>query len=280
MSRVNDQPTQDHLSACGLVLLGAVHDDRLPSPEWAWHVTAGVQTPTAAVSMSVADLGSVVDAEWLRLSRQHHVLDEQDTFLIALSRSQPWERVRLSDHFRLAEHLAGDDAPAGHAEFVTMATDGSVMCGVTTEEYDVWLVVDSELLHTPSPSRAPAASPEPAPSEVDLDALQPMQVDRLFGPDRLTPPLRDGWVLLGFHRLAKRVVRLHELPDTFSETTASAWAGRHITTGGEGFELSDDQAQRIGDALGVPVDTQRLVYSLEYQTAAGKAEQSSGRRSG
>jgi hypothetical protein len=44
--------------------------------------------------------------------------------------------------------------------------------------------------------------------------------------------------------------------------------------------LSDDQALLIGDAVGVPVDTQRLVYSLEYQTAAKKAERSSGRPSG
>jgi hypothetical protein len=280
MSRVNDQPTHDLLSACGLVPLGAVHDDRLPSPEWAWHVTAGVRTPTAAVPMSAPDLGSVVDAEWLRLSRQHHVLDEQDTFLIALSRSRPWDKVRLTEHFRLAERLAGDNAPAGHAEFVTMATDGSVICGVTTEEYDVWLVVDSELLHTPPPSRAPATSPEPTPGKVDVSALQPMQIDRLFAPDSLTPPFRDGWVLLGFHRLAKRLVRLHELPDTFAETTASAWTGRHMTAGGDRLELSDDQALLIGDAVGVPVDTQRLVYSLEYQTAAKKAERSSGRPSG
>jgi hypothetical protein len=274
MSRVNDQPTPDLLSASGLIPLGAVHDDRLPSPERAWHITAGVRTPTAAVPISVADLGSAVDAEWLRLSRHHHVLDTQDTFLIALSRSRPWERVRLSDRFRLAELLTGADAPAGHAEFVTMATDGSVICGVTTEEHAIWLVVDSELLHTPPPPRAPA------PSEADLTTLQPMQIDRLFAPHSLTPPLRDGWVLLGFHRLAKRLVRLHELPDTFGGATASAWVGQHITAGGDGFELTDDQALRIGDAVGVPVDTQRLAYRLEYQTAAVKAEQGSRRRSG
>jgi len=275
MSRVNDQPTPDLLTASGLIPLGAVHDDRLPSPERAWHITAGVRTPTVAVPVSVPGLASAVDAEWLRLSRHHHVLDDHDTFLIALSRSRPWERVRLSDHSRLAELLTGADAPAGHAEFVTMATDGSVICGVTTEEHAIWLIVDSELLHTPPPPPPPQA---PAPSEADLTTLQPMQIDRLFAPHRLTPPLHDGWVLLGFHRLAKRLVRLHELPGTVTGTTASAWAGQPITAGGDGVELSDDQALLIGDAVGVPVDTPRLAYRLEYQSAAVKAEQGSGRR--
>ncbi|WP_156178919.1 hypothetical protein [Saccharothrix sp. ST-888] len=259
------------LRLCGLVPLGTVQGGQLPSPERAWHVTAGVQTPTTAVPLVGDDLSTRVDKEWLRLARLQAVIDDQGTFLIALSRSQPWTRVRLTDDVHLSEHLVGDGARAGHAEFVTMAADGSALCGVTTEEYDVWVVADTELLHASPP-------PPPDPGDVDLASMSPMQLNRLFAPDRLRPPYRDGWVLLGFHRNAHYLTRLHELPESFTDKTVTALLGSHSDVRSAMLSLTDDQAQALADSVGVPVDTDRLAYYLEYQTGPVKSEQSTARR--
>jgi hypothetical protein len=271
VSGVIEQPVHELLRLCGLLPLGTVQSQDLPSPEWAWHVTAGIQAPTAAVPLPGYDLSTRVDNEWLRLARLHAVIDDQCTFLIALSRSQPWTKVRLTDDVHLSEHLVGEGAPAGQAEFVTMAADGSALCGVTTEEYDVWIVADTELLRTPPP--APAN-----PNDVDLASLSPMQLNRIFAPDRLRPPHRDGWVMLGFHRNARYLTRLHELPESFTDKTLTALLGDRSDIGSAMVPLTDNQAKALAASLGVPVDTGRLTYYIEYQTAPEKSDQTTSRR--
>lgn len=143
---------EQELAVCGLDVLGPVVDAQLPSTEWAGHLTAGINEPTSTVPLAEDQLSTKVDAEWLRLARKHGVVDSEGIFLIALARSLPWMEVRLTDVARLSEHLSGANHRPGQGEFVTMARDGSVMCGVTTEEYHVWLIVDSELLHVTPPS--------------------------------------------------------------------------------------------------------------------------------
>lgn len=270
MPGVTPPSLDELLRRCGLVPLGTVEGGGLPSPEWAWHVTAGVRAPSAAVPLVGGELAARVDAEWLRLARRHGVVDDQDTFLVSLSRSRPWTAVRLTDGFRLAEYLAGDGAPASQAEFITMARDGSALCGVTTEEYDVWVVADTELLHASPP-------PPPAPAEVDPASLSPMQLNRIFAPDRLRPPYRDGWVLLGFHRGARRLVRLHELPESVTDEAVRALVGVDALPGAGPLPLTDDQARAVAGEIGVPVTADRLTYLLEYQTGPVKSRQSTSR---
>ncbi|MFD7730514.1 hypothetical protein ACFV6F_09040 [Kitasatospora phosalacinea] len=254
---MSNDPTEELLRRCGLELLGTVGDPALPTPARAWQVTVGVAAPTAAVPFSGDDLAGRVDAAWLRHA-QEAVLSPDGTFLVALHRSRPWNRVRLTTGVRLAEHLTGDGAAPGRAEFVTMGTDGRALCGVTTEDDGVWIVVDRTLLH--------AAPPAPAP--VDPHSLSPLQADRAYAPDRLRPPLEDGWVLLGFHRSAGRLARLHELPPT-TELPAPAAAPT---------ALDDASAHALAAAAGAPADTARLAYYLEHQTAAAKATQTGARR--
>ncbi|MFC5117556.1 hypothetical protein ACFPN7_26800 [Amycolatopsis halotolerans] len=49
----------------------------------------------------------------------------------------PWAHVRRGQDSSLARHLA---SYPGEPEFVAMSMDGRAICGVTTEEYDIWIV--------------------------------------------------------------------------------------------------------------------------------------------
>jgi hypothetical protein len=191
-------------------------------------------------------------------------VDEDGAFLIALSRALPWMRVRLGGRPRLSQVLVPDGARPGHAEFVTMAQDGSCMCAVTTEEYAVWVLVDDTALHRSS-LRPPAV-----PAGIDTAGLNSLQLHRLFRPDRLEPPLHDGWVLLGFDRRARRLARLHEAPPGFVP-------GRGGSEGGDFHPLTDAETEAIGAAWGIPVDLAVLTYCLEYETAEAKATQTTRR---
>lgn len=270
ISDVSDQDRFDLLRHCGLIPLGAVRSAELPSAHRAWRVTASgnLERPTATVPLADEHLSARVDTEWLRLARQYAVIDRQDTFLIAPT-GPPlfWTRVTLTDHARLAEHLVGRGARAGHAEFVTMAPDGSAMCGVTTEEYDVWLVADTERLHA-----------RPDPVEPNPTTLNPMQVDLQFSPDRLRHPYRDGVVLLGFHRELRCLLRLHELPECIAETPTTPLLAERPERDGALVPLTDEKAQALGTALDVPIDTERLAYYLEHQTGIVKSDQTTARR--
>jgi hypothetical protein len=259
----------------GLVLLGQLpapaaplesgsSSAGLPRPAWAMHLAAGLGTPAVTVPLGVPDLPGRVDAAWLQLARGRGVVDADGTFLIALSRALPWMRVRLGREPRLSQVLVPDGARSGHAEFVTMAQDGSCMCAVTTEEYAVWVVVDDTALHRSPPP------PSSVPPGADTTALNALQLHRLFRPDRLEPPLHDGWVLLGFDRRARRLARLHEAPSGFA-------LERSPREGGEPLPLTDAEVAAIGTAWGIPVDPAVLTYRLEYETARAKAAQTTRR---
>lgn len=235
----------------------------LPSSAWAMHLAAGLGTPAATVPLDLPDLPAQVDATWLRLARAHGIVDAEGSFLIALSRALPWMRVRLGDEMRLSQVLVPDGCRPGHAEFVTMAQDGRCMCAVTTEDDGVWVLVDDTALHRSPP-------PPPDPAVVDTASLNALQLHRLFRPDRLQPPLRDGWVLLGFDRRARRLARLHEAPPGFAPE-------RTRQEGREPLPLTDGEAEAIGAAWGAPVDTAVLTYYLEYESVPAKAAQTTRR---
>lgn len=70
------------------------------------------------------------------------MLADDDTFLISPpgpgAFTAPWTAVRLTGHTHLARHLTTNP---NEPEFVTASADGTVILGVTTEEYAVWLVI-------------------------------------------------------------------------------------------------------------------------------------------
>ncbi len=262
MHRLTEETLPALLRRCGLTPLGFVRESGLPTPERVWRITIGDRAPAIRVPLEGDDLAGRVDAAWRRAARRYGILGAGADFLIALSFDLPWMKVSSAPEARLAEHLVGGNGRPGEAEFVTMALDGRVMCGVTTEEYDVWLVVEEHFA-------ADTREPEP-PGEVDFSVLSPMRISALFLPDRLRPPISDGWVLLGFHRKASYLERLHEVPDDV--------IGERPDAQERSAPLTEEAAHAIGARLSVPVDTARLVYFLEYQTAAQKGAQRTKRR--
>lgn len=128
----------DMLVRAGLEVLGTTAGP--PDPEQAWRgVIRGGITPTVAVPDDVPDQLAAVDAQWRRLAEEHGIVDEDGTFLISLPGPQAWSGwtvVRLGENTSLATNLI-DEAET----FVTAARDGSAVLGVSTEEYEIWLIV-------------------------------------------------------------------------------------------------------------------------------------------
>ncbi|BAJ29825.1 hypothetical protein KSE_40330 [Kitasatospora setae KM-6054] len=130
------------LEAAGLTVLGTPDATGLPSPGEVWPSVSGfLVEPDATVALSAPDWAARVDEHWLRLSRESGLFAPDGTFLIHVGGRGMgclgWALVRRDDDARLAAHLT--DGPQ-QPEFVTMARDGRTSCGVTTEEYDIWLV--------------------------------------------------------------------------------------------------------------------------------------------
>ncbi|GGZ30814.1 hypothetical protein [Streptomyces poonensis] len=259
------------LGRCGLEVLDEPPAGPLPAPRRAVGITIGGTEPAAKVPLAGPALSARVDAAWLQLARDQHIVDTDGRFLITTTMDGPWIPVRLQGDVRMAEHLVGRGAPSGHAEFVTMARDGSVMCGVTTEEYDVWLVVDRERIKTPPP-------PPPDIEKFRAATRAKQELEKRYAPERLEQPLDDGWVLLAFHRHTMNLRRLHEIPAESSRDLPPELLGdTRPGTDAPPQRLSESQAQELGRRLGIPVDTRDFGYFLEYQSAEAKSRQSQSR---
>ncbi|MEU5985962.1 PE-PGRS family protein [Streptomyces sp. NPDC047434] len=126
------------LERAGLEITEERHDSRVPTPAAAWRPVAAYGTlPTEAVRTDRPDLVPALNAAWYRLARDHGVLDDTGEFLLHVEGEPTWTRVRLGPDPDLAGVLG--DRP-GRPEFVTLSVDGDTLLGVTTEEYEVWLV--------------------------------------------------------------------------------------------------------------------------------------------
>ncbi|MFF4161530.1 PE-PGRS family protein [Streptomyces sp. NPDC001678] len=118
--------------------------DAVPRPSAAWRtVIAADARPTVAVRRDSPSLIAELNAQWHRLATERGVIGADGAFLVdvAGSRRGPaargWARVRLAARWDLAGVLG--ERP-GQPEFVTLSADGDTLLGVTTEEYEVWLV--------------------------------------------------------------------------------------------------------------------------------------------
>jgi hypothetical protein len=259
------------LDLCGLDVLGWRPPDSLPAPRHAAGITFGGTEPAATVPLAGEDLSRRVDAAWLQLAHEHHVVDEEGRFLITTTMEGPWVPVRLQSEVHMAEHLVGRNARPGQAEFITMALDGRVMCGVTTEEYDVWLVVDRERIKLPPP-------PPPDIEAFRAATRRKQELEKRYAPERLEQPLGDGWVLLAFHRHTMNLRRLHEIPDEVSRSLFPRLLGGTLPgTDAPPLRLTEPQAQELGSRLEIPVDTVSFGYFIEFQSAKIKSRQSQAR---
>ncbi|QSY48834.1 MULTISPECIES: hypothetical protein [Streptomyces] len=132
----------DVLERAGLEPTG---DGRLEDvlPPWAaWRPVASWEAePAVAVREDHPGLVAEVNARWHRLALELGVIGEDGEFLVDAAGTgrgpRRWRRVRLAGTWDLAGVLG--DRP-GRPEFLTLSTDGETLLGVTSEEYEIWLV--------------------------------------------------------------------------------------------------------------------------------------------
>lgn len=147
MARVRggDAGLSELLQRAGLEVVGhgRAGDARPASVAWR-PVISGGAVPTVAVRNDHPDLVAELNRQWHRLAVEHTVINSNGEFLINVAghscRSrwcEHWTRVRLTEQWDLAGVLG---PRPGQPEFVAMSTDGESVLGVTSEEYEVWLI--------------------------------------------------------------------------------------------------------------------------------------------
>jgi hypothetical protein len=131
------------LRSAGLKILDMAWSGPVPEPSNAWKlIIAGGVTPSAAVQALDGNRHlDEVETKWESIAEDCGLFGGRGEFLIHLAgvgaAMHPWACVQRNSGLSLAHHLAPH---AGEPEFVAMSIDGRVVCGVTTEEYDVWVV--------------------------------------------------------------------------------------------------------------------------------------------
>ncbi|MFE9693113.1 hypothetical protein [Micromonospora sp. NPDC005806] len=130
----------DRLGAAGLPVLQAPYAaPGLPSRAAAWRPVISSLTHAACrVGHDEEDGPARLEREWRRLLVEHRVVSDDGRLLVSLSGADgDWALVRLPDEpVRL-----GELGPyRGEPEFVAMSVAGDVVCGVTVEEYDMWII--------------------------------------------------------------------------------------------------------------------------------------------
>ncbi|WP_406359434.1 hypothetical protein OH782_00125 [Streptomyces sp. NBC_01544] len=131
------------LQSAGLTVLDPTWSGDVPGPMEAWRLIIGGEvTPSAVVHFRDGNEHlDEVESRWESIAERNGLFDSRDEFFISVagvgSVNHPWARVRRNPGLSLAHILAPS---VGEPEFVAMSIDGRVVCGVTTEEYDVWIV--------------------------------------------------------------------------------------------------------------------------------------------
>jgi hypothetical protein len=130
------------LRDAGLEVVGTTPDAGGLEPAAAWRQVIGVSvSPSVVVDDEQEDYLDEVDRRWRGLAEEHGVLAADGSFLVSVAGvgafGLPWSVVRLTPVSRLSALVSNPGEP----EFVTASPDGRVVCGVTTEEDGVWLVV-------------------------------------------------------------------------------------------------------------------------------------------
>ncbi|MBQ0981180.1 MULTISPECIES: hypothetical protein [Micromonospora] len=113
----------------------------LPSEQEAWKsVVSSPASPGWSVALAAVDAVEQVERRWRRLVHERGLTSGDGTLLIGLtghSDERRWVAVRLPDG-PLALDALGPNP--GEPEFVAMSLAGDAVCGVTAEEYELWVV--------------------------------------------------------------------------------------------------------------------------------------------
>lgn len=177
------------LQRAGLEIVGDWRIEEVLPPRAAWRpVVSGGAKPTVAVRDDRPDLIAELNAQWHRLAADNGIIGEDGVFLIDVAghwtswASRRWTRVRLTGRWDLAGVLG--ERP-GQPEFVSLATDGSTLVGVTTEEDEVWFTLLDHIAERQEAAARAAAQETPREREAAWAAL-------LQGPGPSTR-VREMW---------------------------------------------------------------------------------------
>ncbi|MEU8887579.1 PE-PGRS family protein [Streptomyces sp. NPDC048442] len=140
--------------------------------------------PTSVVRLDAADPFAATDAQWLQLATAHGLFDADGGFLVTLGEGG-WFRVRLGEEWRLADVLRSQPRCP---EFMTLSPDGRTLIGVTTEEYEIWLIVVDDV---PAHQEQRALELAREESEEEREAAW----DGLFGRLRIPSQTREQWAV-------------------------------------------------------------------------------------
>jgi len=112
------------------------------SPLDAWSKVVSVAAiPTIVVEYGSPDCLLKVDQAWFQTSEREGLFSEGRSFWVhvagvgALQRK--WRKVRIYETFEMASNLGPEPE---EPEFVAMALNERVLCGVTTEEDGIWII--------------------------------------------------------------------------------------------------------------------------------------------
>lgn len=131
------------LEASELTVLDREVPDEFPDVMSAIYAVNGIDVrPTAAISDSLTDASAQVDREWEAHAAAHHLTGKDASFYIlapvARGHEVGWIHVRDPIGRNLPSRIR---ASTGNTEFLTVSEDGRVMCAVSTEERETWIVV-------------------------------------------------------------------------------------------------------------------------------------------
>jgi hypothetical protein len=134
------------LERAGLHVVRDAAELDVPDPMEAWaQVVGGRVVPATTIAAASVSSLEDVNRAWAELARAAQVIGESGEFFIAVagvgSATLPWAHVRTDGEARMAQVLG---LVPGEPEFVAMATTGTTICAVTTEEDEYWIIV-SEL---------------------------------------------------------------------------------------------------------------------------------------
>jgi hypothetical protein len=134
------------LEAAGLEVIEPAWLGSSPTPMAAWKLLVGGDVVPAAV-VRIAEGNEhlpEVESKWEELASEAGLFRDNEGFLISVAgigaAGAPWALVRGNPPLALAFRLASD---YGNPEFVAMDMAGRNVCGVTSEEYEIWVVTGS-----------------------------------------------------------------------------------------------------------------------------------------
>ncbi|MGW9434541.1 hypothetical protein [Streptomyces sp. NPDC055607] len=133
----------NRMTATGLTVSGDPAPVGVPSVIEAMQSVANWEVqPVAEVPLSHPEALQEVDRQWYTQSTHNGLFGEGNSFLLSISGSGSsafgWVVVKWVPGAELAPRLARAEEGL---DFVAMSMDGRVVCAVTEEEYEYWIIV-------------------------------------------------------------------------------------------------------------------------------------------